>query len=92
MLTLKQLDEMSRIEITKIDKSTLVDISTMRVDTSLPDFQRMQDYLEQVKNPYCFLCGDTPVQISFKENGKELGDLLCSYFTCLKMGEPSSEV
>lgn len=84
MLNSEQLDKMSRMEITGIDKSDLADIQSVKIDTSLPLIERMQNYLEQVKNPYCFMCGETPVQISFKSDGKGLDDLLKNYFLSLK--------
>jgi hypothetical protein len=86
MLTSNQLAEMGRTEIEQVNKSGLVDITSVKIDTSLPPAQRMQNYLEQIKNPYCFLCGKTPVQISFKPDGKELDGLLGSYFLGLKSG------
>ncbi len=86
MLNSSLLDEMSRMKIDKINKSDLVDIDTVKINTSLPIHQRMQNYLEQIKNPYCFMCGKTPVQISFKSGDKELGNILESYFMGLKNG------
>lgn len=86
MLNSNQLDEMSRMKIDKIDKRNLVDINNVKIDTSLPVYQRMQNYLEQIKNPYCFMCGKTPVQISFKSDDKELGSLLERHFMSLKNG------
>lgn len=80
----RQLAEMSRMEINKLNKNELIDIQSVKIDTSLPSFERMENYLSQVKNPYCFMCGDTPVQISFKSDSKELGRLLEEYFMSLK--------
>ena len=84
MLTSKQLEEMSQTEIDKIDKNTLVDIQSVKIDTSLPAAERMRNYLAQIKNPYCFKCGDTPVKICFKDDGKELKNVLENYFLRLK--------
>lgn len=84
MLTSKQLEEMSKMEINKIDKSTLVDIQSVKIDTSLPAVERMQKFFSQIKNPYCFKCGDTPVRVRFKEDGKEINELLENYLLNLK--------
>lgn len=73
-MTLDKLDEMSRMDITKIDKSTLVDIRSIDINTDMPITERMKKYLRDVKNPYCFLVGGTPVQISFNEHGKTLDE------------------
>ena len=54
------------------------------VDTSLPPEQRMMDYLEKIKNPYCFRCGDAVVSIHFADKGNSLDSLLKNYFLGLK--------
>ncbi len=82
----KSLEEMSCMEIEQMSKSSLVDVKTLKIDVSLPVAERISKYLEQVKNPYCFMCGKTPVQVSFKDDGKELSTLLSSYFMHLKNG------
>lgn len=84
MLNSEQLDKMGRMAINRIDKSDLADIQSVGIDTSLPSIERMQNYLAQIKNPYCFMCGGTPVQISFKSEDKGLDGLLENYFLGLK--------
>ena len=36
-----------------IDRDDLVDISTVKIDQSLPRDERIADYIRQIKNPYC---------------------------------------
>ena len=48
------------------------------------DFMIPQSYLEQIVNPYCFLCGDTPVRIRFVAEDRTLKQSLCDYFLSLK--------
>lgn len=86
MLQYKNLEEMSCMKIEQISKGSLVDVKTVKIDVSSPVEERMSKFLEQVKNPYCFMCGKTPVQVSFKADGKELSTLLSSYFIRLKNG------
>lgn len=43
---------------TTADMSGLVDIRDVKVDRSLPVEDRIRSYVEQVKDPYCFRCGD----------------------------------
>ena len=45
--------------------------------------ERLERYVEQIGNPYCFRVGDTPVQISFVGE-RTLEECLLSYFTALK--------
>jgi len=84
MLSSEQLIAMSQIALPDIDKDMLVEISTVTVDTTLPGVERMESYLEQIKNPYCFRCGNTAVRVRFEPNGDELSTRLKGYFMGLK--------
>lgn len=84
MINQLQLREMKNIDITQVDRSTLADIRSIHIDPALPTEQKMQSYLEQIGNPYCFLCGDTPVKIRFVSESKTLKQSLCDYFLSLK--------
>jgi hypothetical protein len=79
-----QLAEMSDTDITRVGAETLVDIGSIRIDASLPSVLRMESYLKQIKNPYCFLCENTPVKIGFASGGGYLEDKLLDYFIGLK--------
>jgi len=84
MIGLENLNKMSEARIDKIDRSELVEIADAHIDTSLPIHERVIRFMNQIKNPYCFLCGKTPVQISFTEGGKELDEAVFSYLQALK--------
>lgn len=83
MLSSSQLDALSRLDVRCTDISTLVDVNNVEIDRSSPPVLRMQSYLEAIKNPYVFLCGKTPVQLSFQTKGKRLEQLLADYFSNL---------
>lgn len=80
------LARMRQQNIKEVNKDDLVDIRSVFVDTSLPPEQRMMDYLEKVKNPYCFRCGEAVVSIHFAAGGASLESLLKNYFSGLKKG------
>lgn len=84
MLTVKQLDEMSQSGIDKIDKAGLVDIRGIRIDTNLPSKEKMINYLEHIKNPYCFLYDNSAVHVRFESAGNELKNKLKQFFINLK--------
>ncbi|MCD7947264.1 MAG: hypothetical protein LUG13_03060 [Oscillospiraceae bacterium] len=84
MVRKEQLDAMRKTEITKVAPASLADIDTVAIDASLPAEQRMERYLEQVKNPYCFRCEDTPVKVRFVSSEKTLEQKLGNYFIGLK--------
>lgn len=86
MVTVKELEEMSCQSIEEIDKSSLVDITAVNIDSRLPAAERMKDYLEQIKNPYCFLCNGVPVKICFHDEAGTLESRLKNCFISLKKG------
>lgn len=74
MITLEELDRMKDVDIRTVDKADLVDIRDVRIDTGRPVRERMEDYIRQVHNPYCFKVGDVAVKVSFSENGGSFED------------------
>lgn len=71
-------------DIEKIGCQTLIDAEKIAIDPTMPYAQRMQRYWEQVKNPYCFRCGRTPVKVCFAPEGAQLEEKLKSYFLRIK--------
>ena len=55
---------------------TLVDIRIVDVDKTLPREERIVEFVRQIKNPYCFRCGEFIVNTSFSEAGPTLEDCL----------------
>ena len=84
MIGKARLQQMQNVDITQVDRSTLVDIRNIRIDSSLPVAKKMQSYFEQVVNPYCFLFGDTPVKIRFVAEDRTLKQSLRDYILSLK--------
>ena len=83
-MTPTQLDALQAAAEETPDRSQLVDISTVHIDQSLPAAQRMESYLAQIKNPYCFLCGDSVVRVRFREEGGDLKQRLKNFFISTK--------
>jgi hypothetical protein len=84
MFTLRQLNEMSQMDINKMDVHNLVDVGTVKIDGNLPMPQRMEQYLNQIKNPYCFRSGEIKVKIAFSPDGNSLDNTLINFFVGLK--------
>ena len=80
----QQLDAMSRIALPEAERAALVDIASVHIDTTLPAAERMENYLQQVKNPYLFRSGNTIVRVRFDPAGKDLRELLTRHFIGLK--------
>ena len=79
-----QLQQMKNRDITQVEHSALADICSIRIDGSLPTAAKVQSFFERVGNPYCFLCGNTPVRVRFVAEERSLKDALRTYFLSLK--------
>ena len=66
---MKTFEEMRNADPRTVDRETLVDVDTVEIDKSLPKKERIESYLRQIKNPYCYLQNGIVVKISFA--GKE---------------------
>lgn len=85
-MKLEELERLSRMDITCVPRQALVDIRDVRVDGFTPIEERFACFLDQIKNPYCFLYDTTPVRISFSEEGHTLHQGMAHYFISRKQG------
>ena len=83
MIDKNLLEDMSHIKLKDTAPDLLQDILEVEVkgETASP---RLESYLTQVGNPYCFRVGKTPVKISFKSCEETLDKKIKSYFLGLK--------
>ena len=51
----------------------------MEIDMSLPREERCRQFLEKVRNPYCYKVGDVVVKVRFADTDKTLDDRLEHY-------------
>ena len=73
------VEEMKAVDIRTVDRETLVDIRDVKIDRSLSLEERVRSFVEQIKNPYCFRCGDAVVKTSFLDTDVTLEDCVESY-------------
>jgi hypothetical protein len=81
-MTLATLDAMRNA--TEVDRANLVDIHTIQINKNLPAAQRAEQYLGQIRNPYCFTCGESVVRLRFNDEGGDLRSRLKNYFISCK--------
>lgn len=62
---LEELKKLKEVDVRTVDKESLVDINTVKIDPNLPLLERTIDYIKQVKNPYCYRNKDVVVKVSF---------------------------
>lgn len=86
MSDIKRLQDMSHDDMERINRHSLSSLDDIVIDTKLSADKRMEKYLKEIGNPYCFLSGDTVVHVSFSDNGNDLDSLLLNFFKRLKNG------
>ena len=64
-LTTEELKRLSEVDIRTVDKKALVDINDVHMRMELPKEERVDDYIQQIKNPYCYLSNGVIVKLSF---------------------------
>jgi hypothetical protein len=72
--------------LTEEERAQLVDIQDVSIDPNLPAAERAKQYLEQIKDPCCFLCNGAVVRLQFDPNGGDLKTHLKNYFISCKQG------
>lgn len=60
---------MKAVDIRTVERSELVDLNSMVIDEDKPIAERMEAFVKQIRNPYCFRVGDVAVKVVYKENG-----------------------
>ena len=69
----------SDFDIRAVDRSALVDIRDVKVNTALPKRERILDFIRQIGNPYCYRYGKYVVKVSFYDTDISLEDRLEAY-------------
>lgn len=76
-------EQMKKVDIRTIDRDTLVDINEVHIDRTLPREERLANFIQQIKNPYCYRCGKAVVKISFSDTDVTLEERLENYMRAL---------
>ena len=79
----ESINEMKNIDIRTVDKSGLVDIKNVNINPYDPPEKKMRDYIEQIKNPYCFLCNGYAVKIEFADNNRTIEDCFTEFINAM---------
>ena len=70
------LEEMKRVVVRTVCREKLPDIRNVAVRKQKSAQDKVQNYLAETGNPYCFRVGDVVVKNTYAENGPDLNDLL----------------
>ena len=67
-------EAMRNVDPRKVDRATLRDRSTVRIDPDAPTEERIRAWIEQLGNPYVYLDGGVVVKLSFADKGETIED------------------
>lgn len=65
----ENMQMMKDVDIRTVERSQLVDLKSVVIDENQPIAERMEAFVRQIRNPYCFRVGDVAVKVVYKENG-----------------------
>lgn len=69
-VTSEELGIMREVDIRTVDRSTLVDAESVKINTELSTEERIADFITQIKNPYCYRYKGMAIKISFSGKRK----------------------
>ena len=73
-MTLERLSELRKIPIMELRREELSDAGEVVIDSSKSQNQRIQSFLEQIKNPFAQNVGEYILQIDYLEGTEETLD------------------
>lgn len=73
------VEEMKNVDVRTVSRDELVDIRDVHVDRSLPKEERIRSFVKQIRNPYCFKCGNVVVKTSFADTDVTLEERMEHY-------------
>ncbi len=61
------IEEMKNVDVRMVKREELTDIREVEVNKRKSQEGQIKDYLEQIKNPYCYRYGEYIVKIGFED-------------------------
>lgn len=74
------LETMRQVDAHGVDRSTLRQRSSVRINPDAPRQERVRELFSQI-NPYCYLDGKTVVINRFAETDVSIDDCYCAYLS-----------
>lgn len=68
-------------DLQTIDIHQLADIRDIKIDTTKDKATRIREFIQAIKNPYCFRYDNTVIKVSFSKEGESFQDILQEYFS-----------
>jgi len=79
----EKVEEWKKVDVREVDMDTLVDIRDVNIDMDWPKEKRIEEFIRQIKNPYCFKVGKVAVKVEFSEGDATFEDRVKEYLESL---------
>lgn len=79
----QEVREWKDTDVRNVDIDTLVDIRDIKIDMELPREKRIEEFVRQIKNPYCFKVGKIAVKVDFSQEGATFEERIKEYLESL---------
>ncbi len=79
----EKVEEWINVDVREVDMDTLVDIRDVNIDMDWPREKRIEEFIRQIKNPYCFKVGKVAVKVEFSEGDATFEDRVKEYLESL---------
>ncbi len=73
------ISKFKNVDVRTVNRDTLVDRNTIKIDPSASKNDRLKSYIEQIGNPYCYKDGKIIVKISFANTDTTIEDCILNY-------------
>lgn len=73
-MRVQDLIKMKNTDIRTVKRDELVDINSVKINVNQEPEQKIREYVKQIKNPYCFLCGDYVVKLEYSQEDRTIED------------------
>lgn len=82
-MTLKELEQLKQVDVRTISHNELIDLKKIKIDEEASKKQRIQQFVEQIKNPFCFKVGEIVVSVGFSNDGISFEERMKQYLDTL---------
>lgn len=79
----EKVEEWKKVDIREVDIDTLADIRDVNIDMDWPREKRIEEFIRQIKNPYCFKVGKIAVKVEFSDGDATFEDRVKEYLESL---------
>jgi hypothetical protein len=78
-----ELKAMANIDVSTVNKQELVDIKDVHIEKHQSKEEKIKSFIDQVKNPYCYKCGNVVVKVSYDKNKLTMQEKMKHYLSDL---------